>query len=872
MRTAAWHTSPLDYGAVKKLTEVLGTSEIMASVLVRRGYDTPAAAREFLSPAADLYDPFLFPEMVHICARVRGAIARGEKICVHGDYDVDGITSTGLLVGVLRELGADVFYHLPNRFAEGYGVAAATVEKIAGGGASLLITVDCGVGAREALERAAGLGLENIVIDHHRPMEGELPPAMIISPLLCDYPFKELAGVGLAFKVAQALLAGQENGDGLSPLLRRQLDLVALGTIADVVPLLDENRSLVRRGLLQMAQTSRPGLKALMRAGRVDQAHINAGLVAFRLAPRINAAGRLDDPEPALKLLLSEDEDEAASLAGHLDGLNRERQRIENRMIAEAEELISRLPDNEKAQRGYVLSLPDWHEGVIGIVASRLVEMHYRPVIMISENSGSGKGSGRSIPAFDLHQSLLSLGHLLQTFGGHRAACGLTVGLEQIPDFKREFAALADATLKDTDLRPTRYIDAIVLGSELTLELAEELSQLEPFGLGNPSVSLLAPGARILAGRATRDGRHFQCQVEIGGFKSSAIGFRQAFLADRLPGAASYDVAFRLERNEWNGSVAPQLNLRELFPPAEPDGKPCSLRCDYDCPDRVGGKELWSMFLEGAPLPPAWQATGVNGCTPRADPALAARLIDRRGLGNIHGQIAQLISSGDSVLLLTADVARRRRLLEQLPLANAGVDQVLLAGSRCAAAALTRRLENTAQKRPLLGLADFATIAAIPEAAARFEHVAFIDPPLNRAVFNWVATTNAGARIHLLHCPHEVQFTMKVLEHEFSLRPPIIKVYRHLKTGKPYPLEETTERLLLAGGKYLRQPAMVARCLKVLEELDLLAVEDRAGKPIMMLRDAGRTGLENSATYRAVQAFYKECLKFLSKSQNAKMA
>ncbi len=914
MRSAAWYTSPLNYDAVRKLTQTLGTSEILASVLVRRGYDTPEAAGGLLSPAADLHDPFLFPEMERICARLRRAISAGEKICIHGDYDVDGITSTALLVDVLRELGASVFYHLPNRFAEGYGVTASTVEKIAADGASLLITVDCGIGAQGPLERAAELGLDSIVIDHHRPDQGSLPPAMIISSLLCDYPFKELAGVGLAFKVAQALIAGRENGDGLNPLLRRQLDLVALGTIADVVPVLGENRSLIKRGLVQLRHTRRPGLKALMQAGRVEPGRINAGLVAFRLAPRINAAGRLDDPEPALKLLLSEDEKEASGLAQHLDGLNRERQRIENRMVAEAEALVSSLPDKERAGRGYVLSSPGWHEGVIGIVASRLVEMHLRPVIMISENGERGKGSGRSIPAFDLHRSLLSLRHLLQTFGGHRAACGLTISLEQIPDFKREFGTCADATLTDGDLRPDRYVDALVLGSELTLDLAEELAQLEPFGLGNPSVSLLAPGARIIGGRATRDGRHFQCQVEIGSTRSSAIGFKQAFLADQLPATGSCDVAFRLERNEWNGSVAPQLNLRRIFPrkAMESYGEPCPHRCDYGCPDRVQGEEFWSMFLEGCSLPedslpdalltstgpeqpqfsgaaahyPAPHSgaqhavacyappAGTHGQAPRHydDAALAARLIDRRGLGNIQGQIAQLVSTGENLLLLTADVARRRQLLRSLPRTNSGGGQVLLAGSRCAAQALRQRLKRTRENPPVLALADFATVTAVPEAAAGFSHIVFIDPPLNRAVFRSVAAGAAGAYIHLLHCLHEVQFTEKVLEHEFSLRAPIIKVYRHLKTGKTYPLDETTERLLLAGGKYLRQPAMVARCLRVLEELDLLSVEDRAGKPIMTLQDAGKTSLENSATYQAVQAFYQECLRFLSKSQDVKMA
>ena len=279
MNSATWHTTPLPYDSVRKLTQGLGVSEVLATVLVRRGYHEPETASRFLSPMGELYDPFLFPEMDRICALIRAAVASGKKICVHGDYDVDGITSTALLVTVLEELGAAVSFHLPNRFREGYGIARATVEKIAADGCELLITVDCGISAREQLARAAELGMESIVIDHHLPIEEKIPAALIISPLLCDYPFKELAGVGLAFKVAQGLLAGPgrtARDDSLPPSLQKLLDLVALGTIADWVPLLEENRYLVKRGLVQLARTHRPGLIHLMRVGQGDQAHVNA--------------------------------------------------------------------------------------------------------------------------------------------------------------------------------------------------------------------------------------------------------------------------------------------------------------------------------------------------------------------------------------------------------------------------------------------------------------------------------------------------------------------------------------------------------------------------------------------------------------------
>lgn len=869
MQSSGWHTSPLDYGAARKLSEALGISGITASVLARRGYHTPAAARRFLSADAEFYSPFLFPEMERVRDRLLAAAATGEQICVYGDYDVDGITSTALLVSVLRELGGNVSWRLPNRFTDGYGVATTAVEQIAAGGAGLLVTVDCGISAREALARARDLGLETIVVDHHRPAQGELPPGLIISPLLCDYPFKELAGVGLAFKVAQALVSDSGENNALNPMLARQLDLVALGTIADVVPLLDENRSLVRRGLVQMARTRRPGLQELMRVGLVEQARVNAGLVAFRLAPRINAAGRLEDPAPALELLLTEDGQEAAKLADHLDSLNRERQKLENRMVAEAVEQLGALSGELRNRRGYVLSAPGWHEGVIGIVASRMVEMHHRPVIMISENGGYGKGSGRSIPAFDLHGSLLALSQMLIAFGGHRAACGLTISLEQIPEFQRRFAELAGAALSPADLAPSCYVDALVCGRELTLNLTEELAQLEPFGLGNPAVSLMAPGSQIVSARSTKDGRHLQCLVEAGGARSSAIGFGQSFLVDKISDSQHWDVAFRLERNEWAGSVAPQLNLREIFPrPGKPPhtAETCSGRCDRDCPERIRSEEFWPLFRQGAPLPP-----GCRDGRPAAT-LLEDRVIDRRGFGDIRGQIAQLISTGENVLLLVADLPRRRQLLAGLPLESLGAGRLLLAGSRCSSQALSEKLANNSPASPsgsgasTLGLTDFATASASAALTSGFDHLVFVDPPFSNAILGRIASLAPDAYVHLLPCDDEVQFTRRVLEHEYSLRVPLIKLYKRLDAEKTYPLDEITMMHLLAGGKYLRQPATVARCLAVLQELALVSVEDNEGKPMMSLRAADRSDLAGSATFRENQAFYEECLKYLSKS------
>lgn len=870
MRSAYWHTSPIAYEKIRKLSRSLGVHEVTAAVLARRGYDSQESAGAFLQPHGIIHDPFLFPQMDSACRRLQQAIENGEHICVHGDYDVDGITATAVLLNVLRGLGANADYHLPHRFSEGYGISGETIASLADRGVSLLVTVDCGIGARREIELASAAGMDVIVTDHHRPVEDSLPETIVISPLLCDYPFKDLAGAGLAFKLAQGLIATLKKGDGggLHPLLQRQLDLVALGTIADVVPLLDENRSLVQRGLVQLSRTSNPGLLALMRAGQVEPSRVNSGLVAFRLAPRINAAGRLDDPALALDMLLAETGQQAEELAGNLEALNRDRQKLENRILAEAQELISRWTEEEKARRGYVLSASGWHEGVIGIVASRLVELHYRPVIMITEGDTTGKGSGRSIPAFDLHASLSDLAYLMQSFGGHRAACGLTIEIDKIDKFRDEFAEAARTKLGGDELQRSRFVDAMVLGREMTLELAEELSQLEPFGLGNPAVELVASGARIQGGRKTRNGDHLQCRIESGGVSAGAIGFGQAHLLEKLNPAATWDVVFRLEQNEFNGTISPQLNLREIFP-REPASAPpkglCKNHCNQECPDRIRGQEFWELLTSGAIFPPPWATgTGESGSSAISED----RIIDRRNYGAIPQQLARMASSGDSLLLLVADVPRRRRLLSlDLPLNNEAVCHMYLAGARCGRTVLNQRLNALKREEGnhSILMADFFTISMIPDLASGFDHLMFVDPPFNEDILKCIANSAPDALIHLLYCNDELQFTLRVLEHEYDLRSQMVKLYRHLKTGYSHILDDSTEALLLAGGKYLRQPATVARCLRVLEELSLISIEEKGKEPILTVPESGKTDLERSPTFIESKAFYERCLKYLNK-------
>ena len=560
MQQGSWTIRPCPHRESSVLARRLGISEITAGVLVRRGYVDPDEARAFLDGEQPLHDPFLLGDMRTAVEIVRAAIAGGKRVCVHGDYDADGICATALAVLVLREAGADVEWHLPSRFDEGYGVSAATLDRLADEGCGVVLTVDCGITAVAEVAQARARGLDVIVTDHHRPGT-ELSDCPLVATRPSDYPFPELCGTGVVYKLGQALLG--ESSD----LLRRHLDLVALATIADVVPLVGENRSLAIAGLRALARTQKPGLQALMRTARVDPATVDAGACGFRLAPRINAAGRLGHPAVALELLLTTDRDEAQRLAERLEDLNRDRQAVEDRILRSAIEQVEGWSETRRRRRAYVLWGEDWHEGVIGIVASRLVERYNRPVVLVAATEGLWKGSGRSIPAFDLHAALAECAQFLERWGGHRAAAGLSIVPEWLEPFAEAFAAQAEEMLGDDDLTPTTVVDAVLpRGAQLTMELCAELRRLAPFGLGNPAVTLLAPACELAELATVGDGKHLRFRVRRDGVDAgSAIAFGHGTQLDRYRRIGRYDIAFRLEENHWNGTVAPQLVVRRVF-------------------------------------------------------------------------------------------------------------------------------------------------------------------------------------------------------------------------------------------------------------------------------------------------------------------
>ncbi len=595
MHEGTWTLRPCPHEVQVRLAEALGISELTAGVLVRRGYTDPEVARAFIAGEWLAHDPFLLGDMAVAVERIRAAIADGKRICVHGDYDVDGISATALAVLLLRELGADVDWHLPSRFDEGYGVSASTLERLADEGCGLVLTVDCGITAVREVADAQARGLEVIVTDHHRPGD-ELPDCPIVATRPSEYPFPELCGTGVVFKLGQALFGVD------SEIPKRHLDLVALATIADVVPLLDENRALAIAGLRVLARTQKPGLQALMRAAGVDPATVDAGACGFRLGPRINAAGRLGHPRAALELLLTSDKDEAKRLAESLEELNRDRQAVEQRIFREAAAAIEAWPEEKRARRAYVVAGADWHEGVIGIVASRLVERFHRPVVLIAGvEDGDWKGSGRSIPSFDLHGGLAACSHLLGRWGGHRAAAGLSIAPENVEEFGAAFAAHAEGLLVEDDLRPHTHVDAVVpRGTRLTLDLYAELAQLAPFGLGNSEVTLLAPGCELGDLATVGEGKHLRFRVRRDGSDAgAAIQFGAGGWLESYRGGGRFDVAFRLAENRWNGTVSPQLVVRRVFAAAPRfDELRDWLVAEYRKPEAARDREAAAIFAE----------------------------------------------------------------------------------------------------------------------------------------------------------------------------------------------------------------------------------------------------------------------------------
>ena len=564
MIPARWAvTAPPDPELTAALVSDLHIPEPLAAILVQRGLAAPDLAKAFLRPDLErLSDPFAWADMPRAVELIATATRSGTPILVHGDYDVDGQCAAALLTRVLSSVGARAHAFVPHRLRDGYDFGPAGLAEAQRLGAGLVITCDCGITAVESVREARAAGIEVIVTDHHLPGD-ELPPASaVLDPrrVDCASADKDLCGTGVAFKLAQALVPAL----GVSPHLPLHfLDFVALATVADVVPLTGENRILVRHGLKMLADSRWIGLRALVEAAGLSGRPIKAGHVGFILAPRLNAAGRIGDARDGLRLLLSDDPDEAAALARELETLNARRQELDQRILDEAVELAERVlrPDD----RALVLAADAWHPGVIGIVASRLVERYGRPTFLIGWEGDAGRGSGRSIAGFDLHAALHRVGHHLEKYGGHRMAAGLTIRRECYEAFRVAFLDVAAQLLGPEDLVPAQRVDLELPLGLVSDELEKLIRYLEPCGPGNPAPVFGVRHARAVGARRVGTNHlRFTLDDESGALPAIAFQWADAipdhWLADRL------DVAFRLERDEWQGRVTLQARVASLAP------------------------------------------------------------------------------------------------------------------------------------------------------------------------------------------------------------------------------------------------------------------------------------------------------------------
>ena len=549
----------------QSLSRALAVGPITAKILVGRGIATVEEGRQFLAPTLSaMIDPFLLKGMRAAVERVLRAQKNGETVCIYGDYDVDGITGTALLVSFLRQIGAVCNYFIPNRFDDGYGLNEEALQRIIDSGATLIMSVDCGITAIKEAEFCRLAGVDLIILDHHAPKESIPEATAVVNPLQpgCAYPFKMLAGVGVAFNLLVALRSRMRQ-EGLfgagneQPDLRDWLDLVALGTIADVVPLIGQNRMYAYCGLQRLENSRRPGITALKQVAGIKDT-VNCGQVGFRLAPRLNAAGRMESAVPGVDLLLSNSADECVITADELDAANAERQAVERGILEQAIAMVDggRYP----ACKSIVLASSDWHQGVVGIVASRLVERYHRPTILIAiDEQGTAKGSGRSIPGFHLLEALTASAGHLERFGGHRYAAGVGLKAACIDAFAAAFEVVAGKILEDAELVPLLDVDVDVNPREVDLALVKELQRMEPFGAGNPEPTLMLRGVTVVERRIVGDG-HLKLRLSVAGQIFNAIAFRQA----ECPTDGQMDIAFFPECNVWNNSTTLQLRVKAM--------------------------------------------------------------------------------------------------------------------------------------------------------------------------------------------------------------------------------------------------------------------------------------------------------------------
>ena len=808
-----WRFRDSDIDGSLALAAEAGVSPFAAQLLINRGIKTAADARAYLYPTFDeLHSPFELADMDKAVERIHIAIARGEKICVYGDYDTDGTTATALLLNTFRQMDVPADYYIPSRFDEGYGLSEEAIQTIhQKNGAQLIITVDCGITSVKEVALANQLGMDVIVTDHHQPEQEQPAAHALISPKIPgnEYPYTELAGVGLAFKLAQGLIDD-------SVFLESLLDLVALGTVVDIAPLTGENRILSRLGLEELDKRERPGIHALCEAaGHKIDTPLDGYALSFKLGPRINAAGRMETAHKVVDLLTTDSEDEATQIASQLNQANRDRQDLEKDIQDQATEIIETEVDDDTV--GIVVASDKWDEkaqGVVGIVAARLMRTYYKPAIVLAINGDEATGSGRCIEGMNLADSLVFCTDLLVKHGGHAAAAGLTIKTRNIPKFKRAFNAFASEHLTADALQPKLDLEFETHLSLLTLDTLKELEKFEPVGRQNPSPLFGKHRVKVVEGtprKMGKDGKHLKMFVSDSGVKHTAIawGAGDKFVTFNRPNV-SLDIAFSPQINAWQGTQSVQLILQDWEVHAE-------------------GREMnWDVF-------------------PRLNDESSVKIADRRNT-NKKNYLLKLLEREESCIIYVQDEEMLDRLLTKLlPESIEGIAAHDKTTSREAEAALVKQLEN----------GELTTIASSSSLASRetfpfVKHVVFCHlTPSPDLFFKRCApafATKETSCLHLIYADTDGTEMQNWVTQKYPEKAELQQLYGDIRKAiQSNGAEGYAEAALLNGT--LGAPSTVETGLTIFEELAFIERSGKSGHRCVKLRPAQKSDLSRSPTY-----------------------
>ncbi len=813
-----WLSNDISHERVEKLSAAAGISPLMAKVFISREIEDTVLINRFLNPSLDeLHDPFLMADMDKAVGRIIEALDNKEKIVVYGDYDVDGTTSTSILLNFLAGQGASVDFFIPDRMDDGYGLSINAIDKIFSMEPSLIITVDCGVTAVEEVDYIRAKKVDIIITDHHE-CKSMLPAAFaVVNPCRpdCGYPFKSLAGVGVVYKLITALCIKL----GLGNIYNEYLDLVAIGTVADVVPLVDENRVIVRYGLLEIKSTSNIGLKTLIENSGLKDKPVNSWGISFVIAPRINVAGRIGDAGRVVRLFTTGNQDEASVMVLELNDENRLRQETEALILQQVlEEIEGR--EGFRNEKVIVAAGKGWHHGIIGIVASKVMEKYYKPCVLISCENGMGKGSARSVEGFSMFRALDYCRDLLVKFGGHELAAGLSLRQEQIEAFRRMINDYAETVINESDLVPKLRIDTFIDYKDINIDNVRELERLAPHGAGNPSPVFAYNNLRINDIRTVGEDRHLKMKLEDGNFLVDGIGFNMGGLAEEYKRSAALDAAFSLEINTWNSVERVQLNIRDI----RPDGDTALEDGFYQTLDKC-------IEINTAVADPMEQnfATGVAW-----EPE-----------DGLLGKLTGINNSGEKVVIFVSSLESTKRLVKILENSAFGIKipyEICYTGFNGRNTGLPCVVINPD--------ADVLDLSGVDE-------IVFYGNWIDRKYFYKLLDKTAWKKRSFF-----ISGALNDPDYQAIIpkRQDVVAVYQHIKAksgGEKLPVKDLNVLAKSIGYSYKisMNCFKLKKTIEVLEELGLITKEsiDKDGMYIKVNISNGKTRLENSVLFRSLQ-------------------